>query len=106
MILRKSPVIWRKSLVIFLLCRNHKNHCQLWIPVGFAHGFLTLSENAEVLYKTTDFWDKNSEKSIRWDDPDLSVDWPLKDSSIHLNVSPKDHEARLLSQLDPIELFE
>ena len=53
-----------------------ENHQQLWVPVGFAHGFLTLSEHAEVLYKTTDFWSQPCERSIRWDDLDLAIDWP------------------------------
>ena len=53
-----------------------ENHQQLWVPVGFAHGFLTLSEQAEVLYKTTDFWSQPCERAIRWDDPDLAVSWP------------------------------
>lgn len=52
------------------------NHNQLWIPVGFAHGFLTISEHAEVLYKTTEYWNSDYERSIRWDDPDLSISWP------------------------------
>ena len=47
------------------------------IPPGFAHGFLTLSEHAEVLYKTTDFWSKDCEGAIRWDDPQLAIHWPL-----------------------------
>lgn len=53
-----------------------ENHQQLWVPVGFAHGFLTLSEHAEVLYKTTDFWSQPCERSIRWDDPALAIAWP------------------------------
>ena len=53
-----------------------ENHQQLWVPVGFAHGFLTLSEHAEVLYKTTDFWSQPCERAIRWDDPELAVVWP------------------------------
>jgi dTDP-4-dehydrorhamnose 3,5-epimerase len=52
------------------------NHQQLWVPAGFAHGFLTLSDQAEVLYKTTDFWDRECERAIRWDDPHLAIDWP------------------------------
>ncbi len=55
-----------------------KNHQQLWVPVGFAHGFLTLSEHAEVLYKTTDFWCKDCERGLRWDDPDPAIPWPLE----------------------------
>ena len=53
-----------------------ENHQQLWVPAGFAHGFLTLCEHAEVLYKTTDFWSQPCERSIRWDDPDLAMAWP------------------------------
>ena len=56
---------------------NAANHQQLWVPVGFAHGFLTLSEHAEVLYKTTDFWNRDSERAIRWDDPQLAIAWPI-----------------------------
>ena len=52
-----------------------ENHQQLWVPVGFAHGFLTLSEHAEVLYKTTDFWSQPCERAIRWDDPELAIHW-------------------------------
>ena len=48
---------------------------QLWIPEGFGHLFLTLSETAHVLYKATDFYNKNSEVSIRWDDPNIGISW-------------------------------
>ncbi len=54
------------------------NHQQLWVPPGFAHGFLALSEQAEVLYKTTDFWDRDCERAIRWDDPEVAIAWPLE----------------------------
>jgi len=53
------------------------NQQQLWVPVGFAHGFLTLSETAEVLYKASGFWSKSCERSLRWDDPQLAICWPL-----------------------------
>jgi dTDP-4-dehydrorhamnose 3,5-epimerase len=53
------------------------NQQQLWVPEGFAHGFLTLSGHAEVLYKTTDFWSKDCEGAIRWDDPQVAIAWPL-----------------------------
>lgn len=52
-----------------------QNHHQLWVPPGFAHGFVVLSETAEFLYKTTDFWSQAHERSVRWDDPDLAIDW-------------------------------
>lgn len=53
------------------------NHAQMWIPPGFAHGFLTLSESAEFLYKTTDFYKPSAEAAIAWNDPDLGIHWPL-----------------------------
>ncbi|TDR76738.1 dTDP-4-dehydrorhamnose 3,5-epimerase [Paludibacterium purpuratum] len=52
------------------------NRKQLWIPTGYAHGFLTLSDTAEVSYKTTDYWHKASEVTIRWNDPTLAIPWP------------------------------
>ena len=55
-----------------------ENQQQLWVPVGFAHGFLTLSESAEVLYKASGFWSKSCERSLRWDDPELAIGWPLE----------------------------
>ena len=57
-----------------------ENHHQLWIPPGFAHGFLTLSDTADFLYKTTAFYSKDHERGIRWDDPALGVSWPLQGS--------------------------
>ena len=54
-----------------------ENKRQVWIPVGFAHGFLVLSDSAECLYKTTDYWAPEHERCIRWDDPKLNIRWPL-----------------------------
>ena len=56
---------------------SEENKHQLWIPEGFAHGFLTLSRTAEFLYKTTDFYDPTSERCIAWNDSDLNIQWPL-----------------------------
>lgn len=53
-----------------------ENKRQLWVPAGFAHGFLVLSDSADVLYKTTDFYYKEYDRGIRWDDPTLAIDWP------------------------------
>ena len=55
-----------------------ENHQQLWVPVGFAHGFLTLSEHAEVQYKASGYWSKACERSLRWSDPQLAITWPLE----------------------------
>jgi dTDP-4-dehydrorhamnose 3,5-epimerase len=65
------------------------NKRQLWLPEGFAHGFLVLSEFAEFLYKTTDYYSPTSERCIRWDDADLSIDWPL---SAGIVLSHKDSQ--------------
>ena len=72
------------------------NHQQLWVPEGFAHGFLTLSEHAEVLYKTSDFWNRDCERSLRWDDPSLAIEWPL--DGLRVQLSGKDAEAPLLAE--------
>ena len=56
-----------------------ENHSQKWIPPEFAHGFLTISESAEFLYKTTDFYEPSSEAAIAWNDPYLAIEWPLED---------------------------
>jgi dTDP-4-dehydrorhamnose 3,5-epimerase len=55
---------------------------QLWIPEGFAHGFVTLSDTAELLYKTTDFYSNEHERAISWSDPAISIEWPIKDVSL------------------------
>jgi dTDP-4-dehydrorhamnose 3,5-epimerase len=70
------------------------NRRQLWIPEGFAHGFVAISEVAEVLYKTTDFWYPEHERCILWRDPSLGIHWPLTGEAI---VSPKDAAGALLS---------
>jgi len=56
---------------------SEANHRQLWIPEGFAHGFLSLEDRTEFLYKTTDVYVKDCERAIRWDDPQLGIEWPL-----------------------------
>jgi dTDP-4-dehydrorhamnose 3,5-epimerase len=56
-----------------------ENKRQLWVPEGFAHGFLVLSDYAEFLYKTTDYYAPAHEQSIRWDEPELAIDWPLSE---------------------------
>ena len=73
---------------------SDENKKQFWIPEGFAHGFLTISNYAEVLYKTTNYWNKDCEKSIRWDDETLSINWPLnKIMGEYPLLSKKDHQA-------------
>jgi dTDP-4-dehydrorhamnose 3,5-epimerase len=71
--LRRSSATFGNWVAADLSAQNHR---QLRVPVGFAHGFLTLSEQAEVLYKTTDFWSRECERGLRWDDPQLAIAWP------------------------------
>ena len=66
------------------------NKKQLWIPAGFAHGFYTLTDNTEVLYKTTNFYHKDSEVSIKWNDAELNITWPLTEQP---KLSKKDGES-------------
>ena len=73
-----------------------ENHQQLWIPVGFAHGFLTLSESAEVLYKTVGYWNRDCERSLRWNDPAIGITWPA--SGIEPLLADKDAEAPSLAE--------
>ncbi len=73
------------------------NHRQLWIPPGLAHGFLVLSETAEFVYKTTDYYAPQCEGCLAWDDPTVGIDWPLAGASPSL--SAKDTQGKALSQL-------
>ena len=76
-----------------------ENKQQLWIPEGFAHGFLTLSAVAEVQYKARGFWNKTCERAIRWDDASMDIRWPLDQlSGAEVSLSGKDAEALTLNQ--------
>lgn len=74
---------------------NDTNQRQLWLPPGMAHGFVVLSDSADFLYKTTDYYNPQSERSIRWDDPTLDIQWPGR--SLPFTLSPKDACAPLLA---------
>jgi len=71
--LRKSSKTFGQWVGEILSAENKR---QLWVPEGFAHGFVVMSETAEFLYKTTDYWFPEHERCIRWDDPTLAIDWP------------------------------
>jgi dTDP-4-dehydrorhamnose 3,5-epimerase len=73
-----------------------EQHRQIWIPAGFAHGFLVLSEFADFLYKTSDFYDLAAEAAVRWNDPQLAIAWP--DAGGPIRLSDKDAAAPALSQ--------
>lgn len=72
--IRRSSPTFGQWVGVELSAENKK---QLWIPEGFAHGFVALTDYAEVFYKTNEYWHKESEGSIRWDDPTLNIQWPL-----------------------------
>ena len=96
---RKSPT-FGKYIYAYLSAQSTK---QLWVPPGFAHGFLTLSEHAEVLYKITNYQDKASERAIFWNDPDLNIPWPLpmkNDKIIDPILSDKDATAGYFKKAD------
>ena len=75
------------------------NKHQLWVPPGFGHGFLVLSDTAEFEYKCTDYYAPEFERSIRWDDPDIGISWPLAKSELPV-LSPKDAKAPLLKDAE------
>jgi len=84
--LRKSSATFGEHITVELSAESHH---QLWIPAGFAHGFVVLSESADFLYKTTNYYAPQHEQCIRWDDPDLGIDWKLKDFSLSLSEKDK-----------------
>lgn len=79
---------------------SDNNAKQLWIPPGFAHGFVVLSEVAEVLYKTTDYWSPQHEQCIVWNDPNLAIQWPLQQSP---QLSMKDQQGLSFCQIQGFE---
>jgi dTDP-4-dehydrorhamnose 3,5-epimerase len=92
--IRKSSSTFGQWCGVLLSAENKR---QFWIPEGFAHGFVTLSDSAEFLYKTTDYYDPKSEGSILWSDPTLAIDWHGITAPI---LSPKDLQAPLLANAE------
>ena len=84
--IRKGSPTFGKWVAEILSAENKR---QMWIPSGFAHGFLTLSETAEFLYKTTDYYSPQHERCIRWDDSAIEIDWPLAGEPV---LSGKDEQ--------------
>jgi dTDP-4-dehydrorhamnose 3,5-epimerase len=74
-----------------------ENKRMMWIPAGFAHGFLVLSESADFLYKTTDYWAPEHERSLLWNDPDLAIAWPIAGEP---TLAPKDAAAKTLNEAE------
>ena len=69
----------------------------LWVPEGFAHGFVVLSDTAEFLYKTTDYWAPEFERSIAWNDPAIGIQWPIQGKP---SLSAKDQQAKALAEAE------
>lgn len=92
--LRKSSPTFGRWVGEYLSAENKK---QLWVPEGFAHGFLVLSEIAEFLYKTTDYYAPEHERCIAWSDPAFNIDWPIREVP---TLSAKDSRGLLLGQAE------
>lgn len=92
--LRRSSPTFGQWAGTFLSADNKR---QLWIPEGFAHGFVVLSENAEFLYKTTDYWAPEFERCLIWNDPAIAIEWPLPSAPI---LSVKDQAGVTLNQAE------
>ncbi|MCQ3828328.1 dTDP-4-dehydrorhamnose 3,5-epimerase [Microbulbifer elongatus] len=90
--LRRSSPTFGQWVGVLL---NEENKRQLWVPEGFAHGFYVTSESAEFVYKCTDYYAPEHEHSIRWDDPEIGIDWPLVNGEPP-KLSAKDAEGKLL----------
>ena len=95
--IRKNSPTYSNWVGVELSAENKK---QLWIPEGFAHGFIVVSEFAEVFYKTSEFWHKECEANIIWNDPEIGITWPEVDTPI---LSDKDVKAPCLRNARPFD---
>ena len=95
--IRRSSPNFGKWVAVELSAENKR---QLWIPEGFAHGFVALTDFAEVFYKTNDFWHKECEGSVKWNDPTISIHWPI---DIEPCLSEKDAVTPLLAEANLFE---
>lgn len=92
--MRRSSPTFGRWVGVTLSAENKR---QFWIPEGFAHGFVVTSESAEFLYKTTDYWAPEHERSVRWDDPAIGIRWPLEGTP---QLSAKDQAGVLLADAE------
>jgi len=92
--IRKSSATFGQHVAMELSAENKR---MLWIPEGFAHGFVVLSDAAEFLYKTTDYWYPEHERSLLWNDPELAIDWKLQTAPA---LSGKDAQGKLLKEAE------
>ena len=93
--LRRSSPTFKKYVTVEL---SHENWCQLFIPIGFAHGFISLEPNTEVIYKVSNFYSAAHDFGILWNDPEISITWPINDYEIIL--SDKDRNLPLLRDVE------
>jgi dTDP-4-dehydrorhamnose 3,5-epimerase len=98
--IRKGSPTFGHHVAVKLSAENWQ---QLWIPAGFAHGYVTLESHSEVIYKVTDYWSSACERGIAWNDPDLAIQWGI--SSAEAIVSDKDRTNPRLSELEPFFNF-
>ncbi len=99
--IRKSFESYGRWVGVTLTAENKR---MLWVPPGFAHGYLTLSEDADVLYKATDYYDPPSERCIIWNDPTIGIEWPLDEGMLPV-LSAKDKEGCLLHEAEVFETW-
>ncbi len=92
--LRRGSPTFGRTLAIELSADNRK---MLWVPPGFAHGFLALSESVDFLYKTTDYWSPEHERTLLWNDPALGIAWPLDGAPV---LTAKDAAGTPLAQAE------
>jgi len=92
--IRKSSATFGQWVGVELSAENKR---QLWVPPGFAHGFVTVSDSAEFLYKTTDYWAPEFERTIAWNDPAIGIEWPLDGAP---QLSGKDQAGKLLAEAE------
>lgn len=95
--IRKNSPTFGQHVATELSAENKR---MLWIPEGFAHGFVVLSDTAEFLYKTTDYWYPEHERSLRWNDPDLAIDWKIQSPP---SLSGKDAQGKLFKDAECFE---
>jgi dTDP-4-dehydrorhamnose 3,5-epimerase len=95
--IRKSSPTFGQHVGVELSAENKR---MLWVPEGFAHGFVVLSEAAEFLYKTTDYWAPEFERSIAWNDPAIGIQWPIDGAP---SLSAKDQAGKLMEQAEHFE---
>jgi len=92
--IRRSSPTFGQYVAVELSAENKR---MLWVPEGFAHGFVVLSDTAEFLYKTTDYWVPEFERSIAWNDPAIGIQWPIQGEP---SLSAKDQQAKALAEAE------